>query len=816
MLVLKFGGTSVGSADTIKNIGKIVKQKHEEGQELFLVCSAVCGVTNQLEQMGKLAQNGNDYSFLLSSVEYNHYAIVRELLPVNEQNLMLIKLKTLFNEIDNLLSGIYNLKEFSRACKDRLLSYGELISVQLVSSYLSHENLPTIITDSRKLILTDSNFGCAVVFNQETQERIENWKSCLNNQIPVITGFIASNDKGETTTLGRGGSDYTAAIFASALKVNEIEIWTDVNGFFTADPKLVKNAFSLSELSYREAMELSYFGAKIIYPPTLIPAIESQIPVRIKNTFNPDHYGTLIHSESQTDGNLIKGISSIENCSLINIEGNGIIGMRGFCSRLFSSLAMAGVNIILITQASSEHSISIAISPDDSEKAYKSIIKEFENELAAGKIELPKIDNRYSILAVVGENMRKTHGLSGKIFSSLGKNGINLVAIAQGSSELNISMVIDQKQLSKALNVVHDSLLLSPVKTLNLLCVGTGIIGHELLNQIAKAKDNLIKNHNLKINVIGICNSRKMIISHNEDGLDLNLWLQQIQNEGDHVDLNKFIDKALQLNLPNLVLVDNTSSTDVVTLYEQLFLQNISVVTCNKLGNSSNYQQYKRFKDLVIKTGANFYYETNVGAGLPILKTLNDLLLSGDELLKIEAVLSGTLSYLFNEYKNEKTFADVLKQAQKLGFTEPDPRNDLNGIDFARKLLILAREVGLPLELEHIEVMSILPQSCIDAPTVTEFYEELIKNESYFATFKNQAANERKKLCFIGSFVNGKIELGLQMVDTSHPFYVLNGSENIISFTTKRYKKNPLVVKGPGAGAGVTASGVFADILRTC
>ena len=559
-------------------------------------------------------------------------------------------------------------------------------------------------------------------------------------------------------------------------------------------------------------MEMSYFGAKVIYPPTMIPAIESQIPIYIKNTFQPENIGTLIHQKSEVSKGLIKGIVSIEKTCLINITGNGMIGMKGFSGRLFNALARYEVNVILITQASSEHSISFVVSFDDEKKARKAIYEEFDFELNSNKIDEPQFDNELSIISVVGENMKKTRGISGKFFSAMGRNGINIIAIAQGSSELNISAVIERNELSKALNVVHDSLLLSPVKTFNVMFAGTGNIGKELFRQLEREQKNLEDNHQIKINVVGITNSREMkIFDHPESYFDLNdNFNMNLQKS----DLKEFINLISSRNLPNLVFIDNTSSEDVVAEYPLLFDNNISIVTCNKKGNSSSYEQYTKFKRLAKKNNVNFLYETNVGAGLPIIKTLNDLWISGDEILKIEAILSGTISYIFNNYVGEKTFAEVVKTAQELGYTEPDPRDDLNGMDFSRKMLILGREIGLPLEMSDVNIKDFLPDACLKAESIPAFYEELEKHEPYFSSFKKEAENSGRKLRLIGVLEDGKINIEVQIVDADHPFFGLSGSDNIISFTTSRYKNTPLVVKGPGAGAEVTAAGVFADLVR--
>jgi len=809
MKILKFGGTSVGSLEALQNVKLIVEKEFSQNEPLIVVCSALSGITNSLVSASEQALKQNDFSEILKSAEEKHYQIISGILPRTSQNPLLMMVKVSFNEIEDLLFSIKNLGELSDRIKDRLLSYGEQMSSKIITAFLNSEHFPAVFKDSRELIKTDSHFGNANVDSKKTNENLNDWK--LENQIYVVTGFVASDENQDTTTLGRGGSDYTSAILASGLKASEIQIWTDVDGFLTADPRLVKNAFSQPELSYQEAMEMSYFGAKVIYPPTMIPAIESQIPIYIKNTFRSENAGTLIHQKSEISKGLIKGIVSIEKTCLINITGNGMIGMRGFSGRLFNALARYDVNVILITQASSEHSISFVVNFNDEKKAEKAIREEFEFELNSNKIDEPQFDNELSIISVVGENMKKTRGISGRFFSALGKNGINIIAIAQGSSELNISAVIERKELSKALNVVHDSLLLSHVKTFNVMFAGTGNIGKELFRQLEREKKNLAENHQIKINIVGISNSRKMQVFDNpESYFDLEIESENSQK----ADLETFINLIANKNLPNLVFVDNTSSEEVVKHYPDLFNNNISVVTCNKKGNSSSYGQYSKFKRLAKKNNVNFLYETNVGAGLPIIKTLNDLWISGDEILKIEAILSGTISYIFNNYVGDKTFAEVVRTAQELGYTEPDPRDDLNGMDFSRKMLILGREIGLPLEMSDVSIKDFLPEACLKAESIPAFYEELEKHEAYFSSFKNEAENSGQKLRLIGILEDGKIKIEVKMVDANHAFYGLSGSDNIISFTTSRYKNMPLVVKGPGAGAEVTAAGVFADLVR--
>ena len=811
MKILKFGGSSVGNAEAIGLLAAIVQKSIASGEQPLVVCSAMSGVTNLMVQLSQSASRGNDTTEAFWQLREKHLQVVEAYFC--ETQGVWRQLEQLFTELQFVLGGIAALRECSARTLDRVMSFGEQLSCSLVSAILQEKGVHAIYADARKLIATDNHFGKAKVNEAVTNEQIRFWYSGLGDKTAVVTGFIASNAQGDTTTLGRGGSDFTAALFGAALSADEIQIWTDVDGFMTADPRWVSNAFTLQSMSYKEAMELSYFGAKVIHPPTLIPATTAKIPISIRNTFRSECEGTTIQPTAEGNGHLIKGISSIREVSLITVEGSGMVGLKGFGGRLFSCMAAADVNVILITQASSEHSISFAVIPGDTLPALEAIQKEFELELYANKIDVPKAQQGLSILAVVGENMRHSKGLSGKLFQSLGRSGVNVVAIAQGSSELNISVVIDEEDLSKALNVVHDSLFLSPVKTFHLFIAGTGSIGSELLNQIAASEESLRKDHQLYFKVMGITNSRKMVVSHNGE-IPLNQWKDELNNKGEKADIDLFIEKIQQLNLPNSIFVDNSSNQNLADRYPQIFDLNVSVVACNKLGASGSFEQYNLLKQTARKNGVSFFYETNVGAGLPIIKTMHDLRISGDRFLKIEAILSGTISFIFNHFVDNISFAEVVKQAQQLGFTEPDPRDDLNGMDFLRKMLILAREAGLEVEMEQVAFEPLLPQSCLKAKTVDDFYEELLRNEQHFNALKQKAADEDKVLRYIGLIENGKIRIELQRVDRSHPFFSLSGSDNIITFTTMRYKNNPLVVKGPGAGAAVTAAGVFADILR--
>lgn len=811
MKVLKFGGTSVGSAVAIESVLSIVEESYHKGDQPLVVCSAMSGVTNQLISLARHAAEQRNYQDLLREFTDRHQQIIEALHA--KSTTIQADVSILLSSLESLLEGVSILGELSPGSADKIMSFGERLSCTMISSLLQERKIPAVYADARNLLLTDSNFGKANLLQDKSFENIRQWASQLHAQLPVVTGFIAADALKRTTTLGRGGSDYTAAIFGAAMQAEEVQIWTDVNGFMTADPRLVKNAFTLEEISYKEAMELSYFGAKVIYPPSLIPAITANIPIRIKNTFYPGEEGTAILPEIKRNGRLIRGISSVGQVSLINVEGNGMVGLKGFGGKLFSSLADANVNIILITQASSEHSISFAIAPEETEAAVQAITNTFRLELLTNIIEPPQVNHNMSILAVVGENMRQTKGVSAKLFKALGRSGVNVVAIAQGSSELNISVVIAQDDLSKALNAVHDALFLSQVKTRHLFLAGTGNIGSELIRQLQHAQNSLFVEQQLQLKVMALTNSRKMWLG-DPDGLHPDLLEKQTDSKAIPADLDQFMAFIESANLPNAIFVDNTSNPDLVNYYERLFEMHVSVVACNKLGASGSMETYQKLKANARKHGVSFLYETNVGAGLPIIKTMQDLLISGDHFLKIEAILSGTISYIFNNYKGERSFADVVRQAQLAGYTEPDPRDDLNGKDFARKMLILARETGAEVEMNDVVADQILPQSCLEAPDIAHFYEVLRNEEAVFEAYKQAAENSGKALRFIGTFEAGKIRISLQMVDAGHPFFNMQGSDNIIAFTTERYKATPLVIKGPGAGAAVTATGVFADILR--
>jgi len=812
MKVLKFGGTSVGSIASIGALVEIVKAEVSKGEQPVIVLSAMSGVTNQLIAMAEGAAAGIEFADQLAALEQRHFDVVKKLLPVQMQNPALTGLKLYFNQLEELLQGILTLSELTLKARDLVLSFGERCSTLMVSKIAGQYFNEALFVDASELIKTDNSFGQAKVNTELTDILIKDFYQQHNQNILFVTGFIAGNDAGQITTLGRGGSDYTAAIFGAALNASVIEIWTDVNGMMTADPRMVQKAFSLEELTYTEAMELSYFGAKVIYPPTMIPAFLKKISIVIKNTFEPQFAGTTIQHHCKASNLPIKGISSINNISILNVEGSGMVGKAGFSGRLFSLLAREQINVILITQSSSEHSITFAIQPQDTEKACKLIQQEFELELTASKLEPVEVERNLAILAVVGENMKQTPGIAGKLFHALGRNGVNVRAIAQGSSEYNISVIISASDLPKALNAVHDAFFVQLTKTLHAFFLGTGNVGKTLFRQLNLHTDFLQENNGIQVKVMGIANTRKMLL--NNHGISLDTWEEMLQ-KGEVADLPSFITQMKAMNLPNCVFIDNTASPEPVKFYEDIFKSTISVVTCNKIGNSASYQQYKVFKTAARQHGVDFFYETNVGAGLPIIRTLKDLMNSGDRLIKIEAILSGTISFIFNNFKGDANFHDVVKLAQEKGYTEPDPRDDLRGTDFMRKLLILSRDSGYTLEASDVEIESILPPSSLEAATVADFYESLQKENDYFNDLKQQAEASGKVLRYIGKLEDGKASVSLEMVDENHPFYTLSGSDNIISFTTDRYMERPLVVKGPGAGGEVTAAGVFADLINT-
>jgi len=813
MRILKFGGSSVGTPEKIKNVCKIVCDLQEKQGPLAVVVSAFQGVTDQLIETSKLAASRDEqYKKLLAELEEKHINFVKELVAIQNQSSVLAEVKLRLNELEDVLRGVELIGELSDKSLDFVMSFGERLSAYIISQAFAEFDLPAQFLDTRDLIKTDNSFSSAWV---DLKKSYQNLKDHFAGDLPlqVITGFIGSTDKNETTTLGRGGSDYTASLLAAALQAAEVQIWTDVDGVLTANPKQVAKAFPQSQLTYAEAMELSHFGAKVIYPPTMQPCMEKNIPIRIKNTFNPQFAGTVIGGESKANGHLIKGISSISDIALLRVQGSGIIGVVGIASRLFGALAKESINVILITQASSEHSICLAIEAKQSHEAKKAIEEEFDLEIKAGQFDEVIVENSFSIVAIVGENMKKQPGVSARLFSALGKNGINIVAIAQGSSELNISVVISKKDEAKALNAIHQTFFLSDEKTLPIFLVGPGLVGETFLKQVDEQLEYLEKGLGLEVNLVGIANSSKMLFD--PAGISLIDWQNKLAEKGEPMSLRQYVDKMKDLGLANSVFVDCTASAEVVKYYVEILQAGISIVTPNKKANSGSWQDYLAPKLVAQKTGTKFLYETNVGAGLPVISTMHDLLMSGDKIEKVEGVLSGTLSYIFNSFDGSKKFSEIVKEAQQKGYTEPDPRDDLNGLDVARKLLILAREIGLEFEMENIEVENLVPESCRQAGSVEEFFSELKKHDDYFAEKIKKASGKGKALRYIATLEGERAKVSLKEVDANHPFYFLSGSDNMVVFTTKRYNKTPLVVRGPGAGAEVTAAGVLADVLKT-
>lgn len=816
MQVLKFGGSSVGSADAIAKVIAIVSERIRK-EPTIVVVSAMSGVTDQLLMLAQSASQGNEaYKTIIQHIEQKHLDAVRALLPIQQQSGTLSMVKQLLNELESNCEGLFMLRELSMRMQDKIISYGEILSSKIISAVFESKGIQQQWVDSRNLIKTDSKYFNAVVNKASTESAIQQYFASTNNNsfdVYIAPGFIASDNEGNTTTLGRGGSDYTGAIYAAALKATALEIWTDVSGMMTADPKMVSNAKEIPHISYQEAMELSHFGAKIIYPPTIQPVMYQNIPVWIKNTFEPNHPGTIIENHSPKDDNFIRGISSIKDLCLLSLEGAGMIGIPGFSKRLFDALAKKSINVILITQSSSEHSICVGVNVQDAHQAKLAVDAEFEQEINTQKVEPLIIEKDLSIIALVGEQMKNHPGVSGKMFGVLGRNGINVRAIAQGSSEKNITAVIASVDVKKAINVLHEEFFETTYKQLNIYVAGAGNVGGKLLNQISKQAEYLKKSLRLQINIVGIANSKKQLI--NVDGLDLTNWKEQLADAkpGSIVD---YVQAILENNLRNSVFVDVTAHEGVANVYAQLLEKAVSVVACNKIACSSPYTNYAKLKSLARQYNAAFLFETNVGASLPVIGTLNDLMRSGDSIHKIEAVLSGTLNFVFNHYaggKDGKSFSQVVKQAQEEGYTEPDPRLDLGGTDVMRKIMILAREAGQKMEMEDISNNTFLPVSCFNG-SVADFYAEMEKQEAHFKNLYDAATAAGCKLKFVASFENGKAKVGLQHIAPSSDFYHLYGKDNLVLFYSMRYPELPLVIKGAGAGADVTASGVFADIIR--
>lgn len=813
MKVLKFGGTSVANAENIQKTVAII-QRSSEPQ--IVVVSALGGVTDLLIKAGTLAEQSDEvYKEVLLQLENKHLDTARALLPVTHQSSCLSMVKQQFNELDEICSSVFYLKELSLRTKDRIISFGELLSSKIISAYLLSLNVQHDWIDARKVIKTNSNHGFAAVNFSVTNDIIAYTVTSSHKNIFLAPGFISSDDHGNTTTLGRGGSDYTAAIFAAAIHASSLEIWTDVTGMMTADPRWVSNARTIPHISYQEAMELSHFGAKVIYPPTIQPVQQKNIPTWIKNTFAPDDAGTVIEQFSHPnigDAGIITGISSINSIALLSLEGGGMVGIPGFSKRLFEALASERINVILITQSSSEHSICVAVNTTDAEKAKGAVDEAFEVEIHSGKVEPLKIEPDLSIIALVGDKMKSHPGISGRMFGALGRNGINIRAIAQGSSERNISTVISSSDVKKGVNVLHEAFFEETYKQVNIFIVGLGNVGSKLMDQLKQQQQFLLEHLNLQVRITGIANSRQMLFADNGNDINLNNWKELLQQSAP-MQLETFANTIIEKNLRNSVFVDVTANDAVAKVYSKLLEKSISVVACNKIAASSAYENYSKLKSLAKEFNALYLFETNVGAGLPVIGTLNDLRRSGDKVNKIQAVLSGTLNFVFNNYNGTVPFAEVVKQAQDEGYTEPDPRLDLGGTDVMRKIMILAREAGEQIEMDDISNEYFLPLSCFDG-TVADFYTEMEKQEAHFKALYDEAATKNCKLKFVASFENGKASVGLQHIPANSDFYHLYGKDNIVLFYTQRYPEQPLVVKGAGAGADVTASGVFADIIR--
>ena len=806
MKVLKFGGTSVGSVDSILSLKSIV-EKESEKQPLVVVVSALGGITDKLLNTAQMALNGNDkyLNEFDSMVERHHKMIDVIIKDETKYKTLLNKIDALFEQLKSIYYGVYLIHDLSEKTQNVIVSYGERLSSNIVATLIDNSKL----FDAREFILTKYKNHKHTLDSELTNKMV---CETFNNlpQISVVPGFI-SRDKntGETTNLGRGGSDYTAAIIAAALNAEVLEIWTDVDGFMTADPKVIHSAYTINELSYKEAMELCNFGAKVVYPPTIYPVCVKNIPIKVKNTFNPENPGTVIKEKIHNDKKVIKGISSISGTTLITVTGLSMVGVIGVNRRIFTALAINGISVFLVSQASSENSTSIAVKDSDAAKAVDVLNDEFAKEIETGAMFPMHAESGLATIAIVGENMKHTPGIAGKLFGTLGRSGINVIACAQGAFETNISFVVDGKNLRKSLNVLHDSFFLSEYNVLNLFICGIGTVGNKLIEQIKSQYEELKQNRRLKLNVVGIANSKHAIFDRN--GIDLENYKELLKNSEVN-DNNRLRKEVIGMNIFNSVFVDCTASKEVASLYQEFLEHNISVIAANKIAASSDYDNYMRLKNTALTRGVKFRFETNVGAGLPIIGTINDLCNSGDKILQIEAVLSGTLNFIFNKLSEDTPFSVAVKHAQEQGYSEPDPRIDLSGTDVVRKLVILTREAGYKIEFDDVERQLFIPESFFNS-TLEEFWKNLPQLDYDFEQRRKKLEADGKRWRFVARMEHGHASVSLQAVEKGHPFYNLEGSNNIVMLTTERYKEYPMLIQGYGAGASVTAAGVFANIM---
>ncbi|GHT79362.1 bifunctional aspartate kinase/homoserine dehydrogenase I [Spirochaetia bacterium] len=820
MLVLKFGGTSVGSADALGKVIAILNDREHQNKVRLVVVSALGGITDDLIGVARQAAGGDDAGDAVETMRKRHLDLCAAFLSGDDLKAAADLVDAAFSELTRILDGVSIVRELSPRILDYIMSFGERISAALLARFLTARGTPAEFLDSRDVVRTDDSFGSARFLPDESYAGIRTYLE-QHPVLQIAAGFIGSTADGATTTLGRGGSDLSAAIYGAAIGAEAVEIWTDVDGILTANPKLVKNAFKIDTISYVEAMELSHFGAKVLHPPTVRPALEKGIPIWIRNTFNSCNKGTLITAGAAESPYPIRGISSLGNVTLVRLQGSGMVGVAGFSSRLFGALARRKISVILITQSSSEYSICFAVEPAAAYSAAAALMEEFDREITAAAIEQPVVEPGLAIIAVVGSRMKSTSGISGKVFHALGRNGINVVAIAQGSSELNISAVISRQDEAKALNAIHEAFFLSSVRSVNLFLVGIGLIGGTLVDQIAAHREALAAEQHIRINLVGAANSRRMIFD--PDGLDPKTVKKILKGEGSNAagsakdlpfELPVFIDRMKAFNLPNTAFCDCTAGNDVASCYAGILQAAIPIITPNKKANSGSLEYYRTLTGYSKDRGIPYLYETTVGAGLPVISTLRDLSLSGDKVRRIEAVLSGTLSFIFNNYDGSKPFSALVREAKAKGYTEPDPRDDLNAMDAARKALILARECAMSLEFEAVAIEPILPAACFRAPDVESFFMELEKADGAFEKRRSEAAAEGKALHYVAVIEEGSARLSLRAEPPGSPFRSLVDADNIVVITTDRYSSLPMVIKGPGAGAQVTAGGVFADIVR--